>query len=134
MFAGVVVQPLPVKLNAGGIWITIAPNIPHGPSPINLMRTPLLLDVPKSAPSAHERLQVFKAKHGILTHYAPHMRGFDDTWLALIPFEEDKGRDVGDAMAHNCRLYDEAGRCATAKGELSAVRLLCQQLNIPCDL
>lgn len=98
------------------------------------MSEPKLLDVPRSAPNKAKLLRDFKNQHDIQTHRATHMAREDHPWLALRPFAEDDRKDIGTIMAESCRLYEEAGQCATGTGELTAMRTLCQQLNIPCNL
>lgn len=95
------------------------------------MKTIKLIDIPPADPSKRCRLSAFKKQHGILTHCAAHLPKEDMRWLALIPFADDVGKDVGEIMAESCELYEESGRCALGTGELSAVRKLCQQLHIP---
>jgi len=98
------------------------------------MKTPLLFETDKSGPSAREKLTAFKQEHGIKTHRAPHMQRSEHPWLAIIPFTDDKDKDIGTIMAESCRLYEESGYCATGEGELSAVRTLCKQRRIECHL
>lgn len=93
-----------------------------------------LLDVPKSAPSLRQRITAFKKLHGILTFKTSRMKREEYPWIAVLPVEEDKGKDIGTIMAESCRLYDESGYLAEGTGELSAIRTLCQQLEIKCDL
>lgn len=90
----------------------------------------MLFDIPPSEPSTQARLTVFKKALGILTIRGKGMRREDHPWLALLPFDDDKGKDIGDIMARRCRLYDDAGFLATGTGELSAVRTLCEQRKI----
>lgn len=80
--------------------------------------------------SRANKLKAFKTKHGILTHRTSGMKREDHPWIALIPSEEDQGKDIGTIMAESCRIYEEQGRLATGEGELSAIRQLCNQLNI----
>lgn len=99
------------------------------------MITPMLLEVARSAPSLRQRITAFKRSRGILTHCGPALCTDDwERWLALIPFDEDKDKNIGECMADHCRLYEDSGYCATAKGELSVIRKLCCQLGIHCDL
>lgn len=86
------------------------------------------------APSLRVKLTAFKKKHGIKTHRAKWFSREEEPWLALIPFEDDKGKNVGQIMAESCRLYEESERCAFGTGELTAVRKLCQQQGIVCEL
>jgi hypothetical protein len=80
------------------------------------------------------RLTEFKRKHGIITHEAKHLPHGFDRWGALKPFPEDAGKNVGEIMSESAGLYDDSGHWATAPGELSAVKTLCEQLGIPFDL
>jgi hypothetical protein len=98
------------------------------------MQTSILLDVPRTAPSNRVKLTAFKEAHGIKTHQAKHMRREDEPWLAIIPFDEDKEKCVGEIMADSCRLYEESGYCATGTGEVSAIRKLCKQRGITCPI
>jgi hypothetical protein len=93
-----------------------------------------LLDVPATDASRGAKLAALKKEHGILTHRSGCLGKGEKPWIALLPIEEDKGKDLFDIMAESCRLYDESGWCAYAEGELSAVRLLCQQRGIACEL
>jgi hypothetical protein len=106
----------------------------RGQKPEDAMKTPFLLKVPKTGPSKWQQLQKIKRKHNILTHRSPSMRREDDPWIAIVPFDDDKGKPIWVIMAESCRLYDEAGQLATGQGELTTVRRLCEQLRIPCDL
>lgn len=98
------------------------------------MKTAHLFEFPATAPSLRTKLTIFKKKHGIQTHRAKHLRREEEPWLALIPFDDDRGKDIGQIMADSCRLYEEAGYCALATGELTAVRKLCRQQGIICEL
>ena len=98
------------------------------------MKTETLIDVPTDRPSLRSRLTAFKRKHGILTHRATDYIPKDDSWLAVLPFDRDKGKTLFKIMSESCRLYDESGYCATGAGELSAVRGLCKLQGIVCDL
>jgi hypothetical protein len=98
------------------------------------MKTELLLDVKPTSKSARVKLTEFKRLHGIGTYCSPGLRREDHPWIAIVPFDEDKGKSIGEIMAHSCRLYEESGYCATGAGELSAIRTLCKQLNIVCTL
>lgn len=93
-----------------------------------------LFEVEKQAPSRHDKIEAFKLATGILTHDAGQHAFRDDKWMALLPFDRDKGKEMVDIMAESCRLYDESEHVATGPGELTAIRKLCQQLNINCTL
>lgn len=98
------------------------------------MKTPLLFDLPATAPSFRSKLSDFKQAHGILTYKSVGMLRRDEPWIALIPFADDRGKEVGEIMAESCRLYEESGYCALGEGELTAVRKLCSQKKIVCPL
>lgn len=85
-------------------------------------------------PSLRVKLTAFKKKHGIKTHRAIGLSREEEPWLAIIPFKEDKGKSVCEIMAYSCRLYEEAEFCAFGTGELTAVRKLCRQQGIICEL
>jgi len=98
------------------------------------MKTGLLFDVPPTKPSVRVRLTEFKARHNILTHHAKHLTAAEDPWLALIPVGRDRDKSIGRIMAESCVDYERTGRCATGRGEKTAVLRLCQQMGIECDL
>ena len=96
------------------------------------MKHPVLLEVEPVGPSAKVLLNAFKKRHHILTHCASHQ---DDTrWLAVLPFTGEEGRDIFELMADKCRLYDEAGHTGYGRGELSAVRDLCKNAGLLCEI
>lgn len=103
------------------------------------MKTPPLLTVPKDSPSLRARLTAFKNANGIETH---NSGGTDDgRWLAAhLPSCRKLGYGVTekssliDCSCKVGRLMDEAGYTAYGPGELSAIRKLCEQITIPCDL
>lgn len=105
------------------------------------MKTPFLLDVPKDSPTRREKIQAFKAKHEIQTHSAGK-RGDDlQQWMAgHLPSCRSLGygctptSDLFECASHVCRLMDEAGYVAYADTEREAIRELCDNLGIPCDL
>jgi hypothetical protein len=101
-------------------------------------RTGLLLDVPKDSPSKAERVKAFKAKHEIDTHCCDK-----SDWMAvLMPAARRIGSAYGvkktDGMAEIGakvgRLVDEAGHSGYGRSEAEAIRALCEQNNLPCDL
>lgn len=107
------------------------------------MKQPKLLDVPATAPTKAARVQAFKAKHGIWTHYAPHLAREDERWTAMLIVtarERMKGygahpHTTGEAMvAGYCRLLDEMDLMVTGTGEVTTIRRLCARNNIVCDL
>lgn len=98
------------------------------------MKHPVLIEVHATAESARSKLVNFKRKHGIKTWRTPGMRREDDPWIAILPISKDLFKDIGTIMAESCRLYDESGKIAYGKGELSAVRTLCEQTGLKFDL
>jgi hypothetical protein len=98
------------------------------------MKTPTLFNIPQDSPSAETKLAAFMKAHGILTYRTKGMSRKDHPWLALIPFPDDAGKDIGLIMAESCGLYSDAGQLSTGEGELTAVRNLCKSLNIVCNL
>lgn len=93
-----------------------------------------LLEVPADRPSMKVRVAAFKKAHGILTHRAAHVAREDNPWIAVIPFEEDKGKELFDIMANSSRLYEETRMIGFGAGELSAIRHLMEQRGADCDL
>lgn len=100
------------------------------------MKTPNLLDVPKTAPSRKEKLEAFKKQHGIETHYAPGLG-----WLAMhLPSARKFGYGITEeSTMFDCemkvgRLLMEAGVTDTGETEREAVRMVCTNLDIPCPL
>lgn len=68
------------------------------------------------------------ASSGILTH---HTEGFGETaWMALMPFDKDKGKDIMTIFAESCRLYDESGQCQYGPTEDDAIVALAKKLNL----
>jgi hypothetical protein len=108
------------------------------------MKTPLLFDVPKTHPSRIDRVNAFKKKHDIFTHYAGRSFGkenepWDALWVTgarkLLKGYTGSGVVIPEELIANwCRLLDEASLLLTGKTERDAIRELCQCNNIPCDL
>lgn len=104
------------------------------------MKTPNLIDVPKSAPSRRAKLKAFKAQHGIETHNAGSSWG-NGRWIAChMPSARkfnygvtDKS-DFFDCQMKVCRLLDESGVNEYGNTEREAIRGLCDNLEIPCSL
>lgn len=96
------------------------------------MKQAKLIDVPKDAPSAKERIKAFKEQHKILTHNSDSCP--EAPWLALKPRPEDEGKDMFDIITESCRLYDESGWCAEGKTQTEAIKQLCRNLEIKCNL
>ena len=79
-------------------------------------------------------LAAFKREHGILSWRSPGMTRAEHPWLVFIPFPEDEGKDPWEIMATNGGAYDPEGRLATGEGELTAIRTLCEQMGIECNI
>lgn len=97
----------------------------------------MLFDVPKNPP----RIQAFKAKHQIQTHYAP---GCEPPWCALnMPEARKFGYGVtSDSSFFDCvakvgRLLDESGIMGYGETEAEAIIESCKACGItvlPSDL
>lgn len=103
------------------------------------MKTPLLIDVPKDSPSKAEKIKAFKAQHEIETHDAP-CNG-DTRWVAAhmpscrkLGYGVTENSTMFECVMHVGRLMDEGGLTGYGKSEIAAVRELCSNLKIPCDL
>lgn len=48
---------------------------------------------------------------GVLTHHSNDMPP-GEGWMAILPFDDDRGKTIDLMIAESCRLYDEAGRVA----------------------
>lgn len=107
------------------------------------MRHPKLFDIPPSAPSKAAKIKAFKERHGIWTHNASHLPVEDERWSAMLIATARK-RMAGygatpttpgeEMIASYCRLLDEMNLLVTGKGEISAIRTLCERNDIPCPL
>lgn len=86
--------------------------------------TPELLSVPVSLSPRLRWIQT----HGVLTHRSEMERELP--WIALIPMERDKGKDIFDCMADNCRLYDEGNLLGYGQTEDEALYALAAKLNL----
>lgn len=98
------------------------------------MKTAHLFDIPTDRKSDRVKLTEFKRKHGIRTVRCCGLTRRDLPWVAILPQGDDVKKGTMQIMGESVRLYEESGYLATAEGELSAVRKLCQQLKITCDL
>lgn len=108
------------------------------------MKTPLLLDVPKTHMSRYERVQAFKERNGIWTHSCREMRREDHPWCAMLVhrarkalagyLDHDEPDDPISLIAGYCRLLDEWSLLVTGKTERDAIRRLCAHNRIPCTL
>lgn len=89
---------------------------------------------PSQAPTKRARLHAFMRQHDIRSDYCRVIERADHPWMVLIPFHDDANKSVGQIMSESAGLYEANGSVATGEGELSAVRTLCQQVGIACDL
>jgi len=106
-------------------------------------KTPNLFDVPKDRPTAKERMEAFKAKHGIWTYHSPHMKRKEMPWEALwltkaIEVLAGYGVKATDhpveIIAGYSRLLDEMNLLIEGQTESTAVERLCAVNNIRFDL
>lgn len=106
------------------------------------MKTLTLLSVPKTHPSRQERLDAFKAKHGIETHRSD-LRREDHPWCAcLMPaarrtaeaYMKGDPPTLFNMILHAERLLDEAALLVTGETEREAVATLCDHNGITFDL
>jgi len=107
------------------------------------MKTPLLLDVPRTHPTRQNKLAAFKKQHNIQTHYCADFKSSGTQWMAIhIPtaVEQLKGYGAKDSMtlfdliAKFSRLLDEMELMHEEHTELFAVRMAARRAKIPCDL
>lgn len=103
-------------------------------------RTPYLIEVPRDRPTWRMELRAFKEQHGIQTH-DDHDPTNPGRWLAVLMepcrkfgYGVTATSDLFDLICKVGRLMDESGYTAYAKTELQAIRLLCDQNQIPCPL
>lgn len=108
------------------------------------IKTPLLFEVPKTHPSKKEKMEAFKKLHGIETHYAG--KGWtreDHPWSACLmprareiaaPYVKEENPNLFDLVANAARLLEEAGVLVTGETERDAIRNLCEDNKIQCDL
>lgn len=115
-----------------------------GTGAMTIQQQMLLLGVPKTHPTRHERLQAFKERQGIWTHHASFRERKEHPWSALLVprarlrlagyLKGDKPDDPVSLIAGYCRLLDEWCLLVTGETELDAVQTLCSENHIPCDL
>jgi len=106
------------------------------------MKTPLLLDVPKSHPSRKERIEAFKKLHGIETHCAKGET--DDEYPKWMAAHLPSARKLGygctetstliECVLNVARLMDETGIADHGKTEAEAIRRVCANVGIPCPI
>lgn len=97
------------------------------------MKQARLFDQPPDSPSLHQRLAQFKKLHRIWTYNHTNSRD-DYPWTALLVPDSVKDGGEIEYIAAMCRVADEGGWLVTGTGELSAVRTLCRNMEIKCDL
>lgn len=105
------------------------------------MRTPLLLEVPKSSPTRKERLHAFMQRNAIESHStaAKSEPGFPK-WCALhLPTGRQFGygvtatSDLFDCVGKVGRLLDESGVMGYGDTEAEAVEATCKAVGIPFE-
>lgn len=104
-------------------------------------KTPPLFEVPKTAPSRRDKIKAFKAEHVIETHHCGSMSRKEHPWMACLMSSARKlgygvteKSDLFDIIAKVGRLADEAGICVTGETEIQAIRTLCENNGIECNL
>lgn len=106
----------------------------------DFMKTPLLIDVPKTHPSRKERMTAFKTANGIETHNygvdaeymcwtAAHMPS-----VYTLGYGVKEGMGLGECASLVYRLMEEAGYCAYGTTEREAIRNVCKNVGIVCTL
>jgi hypothetical protein len=103
-------------------------------------RTPNLLDVPKTHPSRSEKIHAFKTAYQIETHDNGDATD-PGRWLAgclayarKLGYGVTRHSNLFDCIQKVGRLMDDAGYCAHGKTEIEAIRRVCENLKIPCEL
>lgn len=104
------------------------------------MKTPNLIDVPRTAQSRRNKQRAFKAQHDIVTYDAGRTFG-NGRWIAChMPSARKFGygvtdkSDFFDCQSKVGRLLDEAGVNEYGNTEREAIRRLCDNMDIPCSL
>lgn len=108
------------------------------------MKTPMLLEVPKDAPSSKEKIETFKKLMGIETHSChPYPLPDEQKWLACHrpsalaiakPYGVKDSASMCEIYAEVARLIDECNADAYGSTERDAIRNLCDKRDIPCWL
>lgn len=100
------------------------------------MKQQTLFDIPKDRPSLAAKIVAFKREHDIWTVRAAHLAKEEGRWTAFKApdYIEDKKAPPMEIIAGYCRLLEESGHLVDDMGELTAIRQLCANLKIPCDL
>lgn len=104
-----------------------------------------LIDVPKDSPTRKQRVEAFKKEHGIWTHGNKKNGVGDHAWDALSVLHAHAGLDGYGLteiqrlepmalVSAYCRLLDEWGLLVTGETEVKAIRTLCRNIDLPCDL
>lgn len=68
-------------------------------------------------------------RHELLTHYCDFEEP-DSRWMCIQPLPEDKGETIGECMARNCRLYEEANLIGYGATEIEALQDWAVKLKI----
>lgn len=107
-----------------------------------------LLEVPKDSPGRNDNIRAFKKKVGIWTHSS----GEESTteypkWMAmLMPVDGDgmkryddhraycKSDEPNEIIAGYCRILQDSGRIDYGHTERDAIKNLCSENRITCDL
>lgn len=99
------------------------------------MKTPLLIDVPRTGPSRRQKLAAFKREHGIETHHVP---GAEDGWCAAhlpsarrLGYGVEPTDDLPACAAKVGMLMDEAGIAAYGNTEREAIDQVCRNCGLP---
>jgi len=82
-----------------------------------------LFDIPESK---SPRL-IWMEKHGILTHFSDLC---EEPWSAIVPMENDKGKDIVTIMQDSCMVYDFDDKIGYGKTQLDAIADLARKLSI----
>ena len=75
---------------------------------------------------ARAELRSFRRQHNILTHRCGDMAP-GCAWLAVLVQPSDQGKSIAEIMSESSRTYEESGWSHEDRGELSAVRGLCER-------
>lgn len=86
------------------------------------------------------KMIAFKKEHGIWTYRSGGYERKDHPWSAMLvskvqeQLEDTRAMDPIEIISHYCRLLDETKLLVTGEVELTTIRELCKQNNIPCSL
>jgi hypothetical protein len=104
------------------------------------MKQNKLFDIPPDSPTRAQRIKAFKVKNEIQTHYGG---ATEKPWSAChMPSAFQIGEGYGlkkddhlfEYVSQICRLLDEAGVLVCDDSEVKAIRRVCANLSLPCDL